>query len=235
MKDPAFLFYTSDFITGTMFMSNEEVGIYIRLLCAQHQQGGLISKTAFNQLVKDSEILRTKFIEVEEGFFNERLMKEMERRSIKSSNLSDNAKIRWKKQKEKLCKSNAIASELHMPTVNENEDVIITKNKSFIIPQIKEILEYCQERKNNVDAQKFFDFYESKGWMVGKNKMKDWKAAVRTWENSSKPNTTQQPTTVTYKRNPAGQGWETVTKSFTAYRIDLEAYGKDKIILIDGN
>ena len=40
---------------------------------------------------------------------------------------------------------------------------------------------YCQERGNKVDPQAFVDFYESKGWMVGKNKMKNWKAAVRTW------------------------------------------------------
>ena len=47
-KDPAFLFYTSDFLTGTMFMTNEQVGIYIRLLCSQHQHGGIIDKISFN-------------------------------------------------------------------------------------------------------------------------------------------------------------------------------------------
>jgi hypothetical protein len=43
-------------------------------------------------------------------------------------------------------------------------------------------MEYCLTRNNQVDPQTFIDFYESKGWMIGKNKMKDWKAAVRTWE-----------------------------------------------------
>lgn len=56
----------------------------------------------------------------------------------------------------------------------------------FIVPSLQEVSAYCQERNNNVDSQKFFDFYESKGWMVGKNKMKDWKAAVRTWEDKTK-------------------------------------------------
>lgn len=56
------------------------------------------------------------------------------------------------------------------------------KTNRFVPPTIDEISEYCRERKNNVNPEKFFDFYESKGWMVGKNKMKDWKAAVRTWE-----------------------------------------------------
>ena len=55
----------------------------------------------------------------------------------------------------------------------------------FKKPTVAEIKEYCLERKNNVDAEKFFDFYESKGWLVGKNPMKDWKASVRTWERTS--------------------------------------------------
>lgn len=58
-------------------------------------------------------------------------------------------------------------------------------NKQFIIPSIEEIKAYCKERQNDVDSSKFFNFYESKGWLVGKNKMKDWKAAVRTWEKDS--------------------------------------------------
>lgn len=56
------------------------------------------------------------------------------------------------------------------------------KSRAFTAPSIEEISIYCRERNNGVDPQTFFDFYESKGWMVGKNKMKDWKAAVRTWE-----------------------------------------------------
>lgn len=58
--------------------------------------------------------------------------------------------------------------------------------KNFTPPTVEEVQAYCQERKNKVDAQTFVDFYESKGWMVGKNKMKDWKAAVRTWERNRK-------------------------------------------------
>ena len=54
--------------------------------------------------------------------------------------------------------------------------------KVFKKPTIEEIRKYCNERNNNVDAERFYDFYESKGWMVGSNKMKDWKAAIRTWE-----------------------------------------------------
>ena len=59
-----------------------------------------------------------------------------------------------------------------------------TKRKRFEKPSISDIKQYCIERNNNVNAEHFFDYYESNGWKVGKNSMKDWKAAVRTWERS---------------------------------------------------
>ena len=67
---------------------------------------------------------------------------------------------------------------------NKKEDTNVSKKK-FIPPSLDDVRTYCLERSNNVDAQAFVDFYESKGWMVGKNHMKDWKAAVRTWERSA--------------------------------------------------
>lgn len=54
----------------------------------------------------------------------------------------------------------------------------------FSPPSVEDVRSYCFERGNRVDPQRFVDYYESNGWMVGKNKMKDWKAAVRTWERS---------------------------------------------------
>ena len=54
--------------------------------------------------------------------------------------------------------------------------------KVFLKPTLEEITDYCNERNNGVDAERFYNFYESKGWMIGSNKMKNWKAAVRTWE-----------------------------------------------------
>ena len=58
----------------------------------------------------------------------------------------------------------------------------ISRKSAFTPPSLDEVRQYCLERNNNVDPEKWYDFYASKGWMVGKNKMKDWKAAVRTWE-----------------------------------------------------
>ena len=63
----------------------------------------------------------------------------------------------------------------------ENKEI----RKNFTKPTIEEIQEYCSERNNGINAEAFYDFYESKGWCVGKNKMKDWKACVRTWEKRS--------------------------------------------------
>lgn len=71
---------------------------------------------------------------------------------------------------------------------------------SFVKPSVEEIKTYCLERKNTVDAQRFFDFYQSKNWMVGRNAMKDWQAAVRNWENNS------NSTKMTVKHNFASTG-----------------------------
>ena len=67
-----------------------------------------------------------------------------------------------------------------------------TKRKRFEKPTLSEIKAYCIERGNKVDAQHFYDYYESNGWKVGKNSMKNWQAAVRTWEKNSYTNTTKQ-------------------------------------------
>lgn len=56
------------------------------------------------------------------------------------------------------------------------------QTKRFVPPSVDEVRAYCQERGNNVDPEKFVDYYTSNGWRVGKNPMKDWRAAVRTWE-----------------------------------------------------
>ncbi len=78
----------------------------------------------------------------------------------------------------------------NLTTFNKNK-LIRNNNKYFKAPTILEIENYCKERNNNIEAEVFFNFYESKGWKVGKAKMKNWQAAVRTWEtrNKNKPKT----------------------------------------------
>lgn len=62
-------------------------------------------------------------------------------------------------------------------------------NRRFTPPTVEEVAAYCQERENSISPEAFIDYYASRGWMVGKNKMKDWKAAVRNWERRQKPTT----------------------------------------------
>lgn len=71
--------------------------------------------------------------------------------------------------------------------IKEKVDIsndISPKKKSFRKPTYEEVKAYCDERKNDIDPQAFIDSYESKGWLIGKTPMKDWKAAVRTWERN---------------------------------------------------
>ncbi len=88
------------------------------------------------------------------------------------------------------------------PNVNVNDNVNdikentlkSVKEKRFAPPTPEDVREYCREKGLNVDADRFVDFYESKNWYVGKNKMKDWKAAVRNWARSQRQESTAKGT-----------------------------------------
>ena len=78
-----------------------------------------------------------------------------------------------------------ILTKYNLNNKSETVEVVETARKTvkrFSPPSTIDVSNYCNERRNNVDAESFYDFYTSKNWMIGKNKMKDWKAAVRTWE-----------------------------------------------------
>ena len=87
------------------------------------------------------------------------------------------------------------------PNVNANDNVNdikentlkSVKEKRFAPPTPENVREYCREKGLSVDADRFFDFYESKNWYVGKNKMKDWKAAVN-WARSQRQESTAKGT-----------------------------------------
>ena len=185
-KDPAVLFYTSDFLTGTTLMSNEQVGKYIRLLCIQHQKGVLSEKDMLKICDSYDEDIYEKFDKSDEGYYNKRMRDEFEKRKKYSESRANNRKK--KEHMNNICKS----YEEHMENENENEDVNNTKSKRFVKPTLDELSQYMDSIGMNDVSNKFFDFYESKGWMIGKNKMKDWKSAVRTWkQNNLKVSTNQ--------------------------------------------
>ena len=74
----------------------------------------------------------------------------------------------------KMLKNNNIINNTNLTDSNKKE--------RFKKPTLDEVKNYCILRNNNIDAESFIDFYESKNWQIGKNKMKDWKACIRTWE-----------------------------------------------------
>lgn len=81
-------------------------------------------------------------------------------------------------------------------TINNKEKIIKKENSQIMAkfkkPTLAELQEYCTARANGIDAQAFLDYYESKGWLIGKSPMKDWRAAVRTWERREKENNQKQ-------------------------------------------
>ena len=99
-------------------------------------------------------------------------------------------RVRRYRDKQKLLQCNADVTscneekEIEKETDKEKDKEVIKPQKRFIKPTIEEVEAYCQERNKGVDAQRWYDHYSSNGWKVGKNPMKDWKAAVRTWERS---------------------------------------------------
>ena len=97
------------------------------------------------------------------------------------------------------------------------------KKENFQIPTISEIQTYCAQRSNGIDPQRFFDFYQSKGWMVGRNPMKDWKAAVRTWEGKSKEEQPKQPISERKVIYEAAGIRKTATEKI--YNADVKLYG----------
>lgn len=99
-------------------------------------------------------------------------------------------KMRANASKRKQMQANATKSKHIGSDTDTDNDTDIkervskdTPKKRFIPPSADEVRAYCRERRNNVDPDRFVDFYASKGWKVGKETMKDWKAAVRTWEH----------------------------------------------------
>lgn len=181
MKDPAVLFYTDDFLSGTFTMSNEHCGMYIRLLCLQHQKGKLTEKDMLS-ICKTYVIDVFEKFEIIDGFYlNKRMRIESEKRSKFTASR----------------RSNALAKHMHKHMGNGNGNGNINENrikkdkevkeekKKMTIPTLDEVKQHILETGSKVDAVKFWNYYDSIGWKVGKNQMKNWKSAVATWNKNS--------------------------------------------------
>lgn len=199
MKDPAMLFYTSDFLTGVTLLNMKERGQYITLLCLQQQLGHMTLKQMQTAVGKLSEAVMGKFIQDDDGlYYNRRADIEIKKRTAHSQKQRENVQKRWNKETEE--KPNGVQKECGgiyegittvIPLENENENRNLKTSENtgnedieFIPPTVEAVRAYCIQRNNSVDAQRFIDFYTANGWVQGKGKkpIKDWKAAVRTWE-----------------------------------------------------
>jgi len=158
MKNPAVLLYTSDFITGTLFMTNEEVGAYIRVLCMQHQKGHL-TKEEIEQICKNENVFKSVIIHFKQDknnlFFNERMDLEKEKRTKYSESRANNRKKKeeTKKTYEKDMKNISKSYEKHMENENENINININNNinnkyKYFNNKELEDIfIEFLNVRK----------------------------------------------------------------------------------------
>ena len=202
-KDPAFLFYSSDFLTGTMFMDNDQVGKFIRLMCAQHQKGRLTEKDMLKICGTHDDDIFSKFAIDEAGmYYNERLEQEVVKRKAYSESRRNNRK----KKEDVNNTSESYDSHMENENENENKDEVLDKpvdkqekTKPFIKPTIDEIAAYMDEQGMNNVSERFYHHYEAKGWMIGKNKMKSWQSCVITWKNDNlKTAPVTQPTKKTF-------------------------------------
>lgn len=175
-KDPAVLLYTSDFLSGTMTMTNEEVGMYIRLLCLQHQKGKLSEKDMLSICKTYVQDVYEKFEKVDGFYINKRMYEEAEKRSKYTESRRNNAKT--KHMPKHMVK--------HMENENANENINRIKNK--IKPTLSEVEDYFLEKGSTTEqAKKAFDYYEVADWHDAKGKpVKNWKQKMLSvWINNS--------------------------------------------------
>ena len=176
-KDPAVLFYTSDFLSGTFTMTDEQVGKYIRLLCLQHQKGKLTEKDMLSICKAYDNEIWEKFDQVDGFFINDRMYNEAIRRSKFTESRRNNAKS---------VKTDSISEAYakHMPKHMETETITINKDifinniepfKNLLSESYQEFIDYWTEPsksgKLRYDAQYFFDIKRRVNtWMQNKNK-----------------------------------------------------------------
>ncbi len=137
-----------------------------------------------HNLINDSIEKFKLFMSDGEYFWSNSLLKRMEQKADKSEKARQAALSRWNDKKED---ANAMRTHSERNASKVKESKVKEKDKvKFTPPSIDEIKQYCKERNNNIDPEQFHAFYSAKGWMVGSNKMKDWKQAVITWEKRDK-------------------------------------------------
>lgn len=172
-KDPAFLFYSSDFLAGIQDLTMEERGQYITLLCLQHQKGHLSDKIIKLTLQQVSKDVLCKFKKDGEGlWFNGRLDTEIGKRRDHTEKQRQRALDGWERRKsEAHAHTTADATALPLEDENVNEDINrkrdkgVQGKKGFIAPTLKDVEQYFKEKGYTKDyAFKVYDYYNTGNW-----------------------------------------------------------------------
>jgi hypothetical protein len=189
----SFIFYRS-FFSATKHLNQVEKAQLFEAICSYALDGNLIDLQGMSQgmfeLIKPQlDANRKRF---ENGCVKKQKISKTEAKNKQTTSKDEaNVNVNVNVNHNEECKSELINDNLNNNYKGVEIDTVKLmeidkiKNKRFIKPTIQEIKDYCFERKNNVDVNKFFNYYEANGWKVGKNAMKDWQACVRTWEGNN--------------------------------------------------
>jgi uncharacterized protein YdaU (DUF1376 family) len=189
-KDPAFLFYPGDYVSGTMGMTFEEKGAYMDLLMLQFNRGHMNTHMIQHTVGHLWEQVKCKFIQDNEGlWYNVRLDVEKEKRKTFTESRRNNMKPKDKPSYEPPYETHMQHHmDSHMENENENINKDINTNKSKC--SFEQAFKYMANKISldlaKIEAEKFVNYYTSNGWKVGKNPMKSWTHAANTWLINSK-------------------------------------------------
>ena len=213
-KDPAVLFYTQDFLTGTLLMTDKQRGQYIVLLCLQHQNGKLTEKEMLKVCRKPDPEIWSKFYQENGYFINKRMLLESEKRNKHLEHQSENAKKRWMpRDMPNASHGNATAYAMGMPLENEileyKEEL---KNKEprkevkrFVAPTETEVIDYFILKGYKPEiAKRAFLYYSEQEWHDSTGKaIKNWKGKmVAVWfKEENKAQDTRGQIDLTQMRN----------------------------------
>ena len=192
-KDPAVLFYTSDFLSGCALMDMRERGQYITLLCLQRERGHMTMQEIIRAVKKPSDEVMSKFQKDEDGkYFNRRMELEIEKRDKHCQRQRENISKRWNKENDNsgMADGSACGNTTVLPLGNgngnrkESSSISEKKRKKFIPPTLEDVSAYAKERGVPNLAQKFFDYYSAGNWVDGKgDPVRNWKQKFLTWES----------------------------------------------------
>jgi len=203
---PYFKFMVSDWMSGTIFSHDMETqGVFINLCARMWKNGGtitgdidrlsrLLGRVDKQMLSKCLDLLEQDelvCLDKDGNLYVKFICAQLEDRAALHVKRSD-AGRKGGKANAKQMLSKCLHKESESETESEHKTEETRKRVVFVKPSVEEIKEYCKSRDNTIDAEYFFNSYESKGWMIGNTKMKNWKSTICTWECRDKDRKAQQ-------------------------------------------